>query len=73
MQITSLRRKRGMSRKELSEKTGFTETTLYRWEKGMRSPNVEAVLALCKALEVSPDELLGDPEDPPEPVRDSSS
>lgn len=53
---------RGTTQREIAEKLGVTETTISRYTtpgpKG-RTPNVEALVALAQALNVSLDTLVG--------------
>ena len=42
-----------MNQKELCEKTGITESTLSRFERGLREPRASALKELSKALDVT--------------------
>ena len=57
--ITKARLRLNMNQKELCEKTGITESTLSRFERGLREPRASAIKELSKALEVSFDYLMG--------------
>ncbi len=47
-----------MSRRELSKKSGVSEKTIQRFEKGERSPELRTLFALCRALNVDPGEFV---------------
>lgn len=50
---------RGMTRKELAEKSGLTEAAISRYITGARNPKSISLSAIAKALDVTTDELLG--------------
>ena len=58
--LRRLRKKSGLNQEELAERTGFSIMTIRRWEWGERSPRVDEVKALAKALGVSEADLLND-------------
>jgi len=49
----------GLSRSQLAEKIGCDPQSLYRWEKGKRSPDSRILIALADVFGCSVDELLG--------------
>lgn len=49
---------RHISQKELAEITGVTEATISRYIKGIRFPDVNFVIKVCKEFHVSADWLL---------------
>lgn len=49
---------KGIKRKELSEKTGITETTLYRIEKGVQNPSIIYALKIAKALNTKVEDIF---------------
>ncbi|MBR4377299.1 MAG: helix-turn-helix transcriptional regulator [Bacilli bacterium] len=57
--ITLALKMRGISQKELANKTRMTEQTISRYVHDVRTPNAKAIKILCKALCVSADWLLG--------------
>ena len=60
MKIKEARKMNGnMKQKELAAKTGFSERSIIRWEKGETEPNREAIEQLASALNVSTDYLMG--------------
>ena len=56
--ILELRKKKGLSQEELSEKVGVTRQTISNWELNETQPNPEQLKLLSKALNVSVDELI---------------
>lgn len=50
---------RGLTRQQTAEASGLSLDFLYRLLSGRAAPGAETVVALCRALEVSADELLG--------------
>ncbi|RDG36209.1 helix-turn-helix transcriptional regulator, partial [Streptomyces corynorhini] len=70
--LRALRRDRGTTLNQLSEKTGISLSTLSRLESGQRRPTLELLLPLAKAYGVQLDELVdapptGDPRVHPRP------
>lgn len=57
--IKDTRKAKSMTQAQLAEKTGFSQPTVADWEAGKKQPTAGAIIALCKALEVSADYLLG--------------
>lgn len=50
---------RGVSRRELALRTGYSESVTSRWLSGARVPGAEALVKLSRALDVDTDWLLG--------------
>ena len=61
--LEQLRRERGMSREALARAAATTRVSIYRYEAGIRTPDLYAAQRLAKALGCSLDELVADPED----------
>ncbi len=61
--LRRLRKNAGINQEELAELTGVSIMTVRRWEWGERSPRVDEVKALAKALGVSEADLLNDSPD----------
>ena len=60
-----------ITQKELAEKTYITQTTINRYINDQRMPNAMALKDICKALDVSPEWVLGISEEgKPEGVDD---
>ena len=71
--LRALRRRRGMTRADLSATTGISESTLSRLESGSRRANLELLLPLARAYAMPLDDLVGapptgDPRVHPKPV-----
>ena len=58
--LKQLRKKAGLTQEQLADSTGFSLMTIRRWEWGKRSPRVDEIKALAKALGVSEADLLND-------------
>jgi transcriptional regulator with XRE-family HTH domain len=55
--LKELRERRQLSQEALSERSGISVQTISRWERDLRVPDWNAVLALCRALGVPPEEF----------------
>ena len=58
-QIRLARKRKGLSQEELGRIVGLSNQAVCRWERGRNEPCSEHIVALCKALDVSSDHLLG--------------
>lgn len=56
--ISSKRREKGLTQKELAEKLGVTDKAVSKWETGRGMPDVSVLEDLSKELEVSVSEIL---------------
>ncbi|MBN0015904.1 helix-turn-helix transcriptional regulator [Pseudomonas aeruginosa] len=50
--VAELRRGRRMSQDKLSEASNFDRTSISLLERGLRSPTLDTVICLCRALEI---------------------
>lgn len=57
--IFDLIKKRGMTQKEFSEKTGIAQSSISDWKRKKTNPVSEKILIICDVLNVTPYELLG--------------
>lgn len=57
--IRELRRKKGMSQKELADACCVHQTAVSQWEKGRTTPDINSLKMLSKVLGVSVEELIG--------------
>lgn len=48
--LTEFRTESGLSFAKLSEKTGFSDTTICRWFKGQGVPSLDEIEVLCEAM-----------------------
>lgn len=56
--IKNARKNAGFTQSELATAIGVTQKEISRWETGTRTPQVETIASICKALNVSADVLL---------------
>lgn len=56
--IRRFREERGLSQKQLAELIGVKNNRVSNWEQGLNRPDADILAALCRALQVSPSELL---------------
>lgn len=56
--IADLRKEKGLSQKELAEKVGISHWWLNHIERGKRSPSLNLVLEIAKALNVTPNDIF---------------
>ena len=57
--LRELRRKCGMSQKELGNVVGLTQQTINKYENGNAEPNIRTLIALADYFETSVDYLIG--------------
>ena len=50
-----------MTQKRLADLLGLSQTAVTNWVKGKNSPDIETLLDICKILDVSVNEMLGQP------------
>ncbi len=60
-----MRQRRGLTQDQVSAALGTTKNTVWRWENGLRSPDLEMLRRLSKVLGCTIDELVGNPTTPP--------
>ncbi|MEW6663031.1 MAG: helix-turn-helix domain-containing protein [Bacillota bacterium] len=58
--IKQLREELGLSQNELARRAGIAQSSLSYLESGAKSPSVDTLLLICKALGVSLTEFLGE-------------
>jgi putative transcriptional regulator len=70
--VAELRKRVGLTQRQLSDRLGVTETTVRNWEAGRSGLDLFVVVAkLCRELNCSPDDLVAmtDPlKDGPSPI-----
>lgn len=64
--IQQLRKDKGMTQKELAEIIAMSDKTISKWESGNSLPDTSVLTSLCKALDISVNELLSCEKIPPE-------
>lgn len=57
--LQELRLESGLSCNALSKKIGVQDTTIGKWEKGARVPNIDYLVTLAKFFNVTADYLVG--------------
>ena len=58
MSIREIREKEGLTQKELAQRTGLAELTIWRYEANERVPSVTNAIKLAKALNCTVDDLV---------------
>lgn len=56
--LRSARRGRGLSQQELARRCGLSRTEISLFERRARSPRLEMIVTLSKALDLEPGDLL---------------
>ena len=56
--IRKYREDRKLSQKDLPDMIGVSNSRISNWEKGINRPDADMLADLCRALKVSPSELL---------------
>lgn len=60
--ISDMRKKQGLTQKQLADQLNVTDKTVSKWETGYRLPDASLLLELSSALEVDINELLAGEE-----------
>lgn len=58
--LKRLRTQKGLSQQKLAKLSGVSQTAIYHWEKGIRTPKIGQVRNIAIALGVSISELIDD-------------
>ena len=61
--LTFLRKQKGLSQLEVSEKLDVSRQAVSRWESGTSKPSVENLQSLCQLYDVTIDNLLNESEE----------
>ena len=56
--IRKYREERGLSQKQLSDMINVSNSRISNWEQGINRPDADILADICRALSVSPSELL---------------
>lgn len=62
--LKQLRKSRNITQKELAQELNVTERNYQFWEAGKTKPQLDAIIAICNALDCSADYLLGRTDTP---------
>lgn len=65
MKIREIRRKCGLTMKELGERVGVSESAISQYETGKRQPDYETLLRIAEYFGVTTDYLLGNESEEP--------
>jgi transcriptional regulator with XRE-family HTH domain len=65
VRIKEIRKKCGLTQKELGERVGVSEAAISQYESGKRRPDYEIVLRMADYFGCSVDYLLGNDSSPP--------
>lgn len=65
--LAAILRKKGMTQKQLAQKTNITESAMSYYVKGTRTPSGDILTKIAVALDTSTDYLLGIANDPSVP------
>lgn len=65
--IAARRKHLGMTQKQLADQLGVTDRAVSRWERGVGAPEISLLPPLAASLELTTDELLGNPPPAEEP------
>ena len=57
--LKELREEQSLSYRQLGKNTKISDTSIRRWENGLRTPNIDELIVLAKYFNVSTDYLLG--------------
>lgn len=58
--IKNIMETKRITQKELCEKTGIPQSTVSEWTRNNKCPAADKIMIICKALEITPYELLQD-------------
>jgi len=56
--IKILRKNKGLTQKELSEKVGVTEQAVSKWERGKSYPSIDVIQSITRILDCSPNDIF---------------
>ena len=59
VRLKQLRREKGVTQTELAAHVGVRRAAVANWETGVRTPGNDAVTAICRYFDVTPDYLCG--------------
>lgn len=57
--IKTARKNKGLTQKQLAEKTGLAIVTIQQYERNLRQPRIENIKKIAEVLDVSPAYLMG--------------
>lgn len=57
--LKELREENNLTQYDLAKKVKISAACINRWEKGLRVPNIDSIIALCDFFRCSADFLIG--------------
>lgn len=57
-ELSTLRKKAGLSRFQLGRKMNITPNSIYNWENGIVQPSAEAIYKMAKVLGTTTDDIF---------------
>lgn len=57
--LKELREAKGLLQIELANETNISTSCISRWEQGVRVPNIDSIITLCKFFNCTSDYLIG--------------
>lgn len=57
--IRRYRKENGLTQEQLADKINVTKNRVSNWEQGINRPDADILADICRALNVSPSNLLG--------------
>lgn len=57
--LKALREEKSLSQNELSKHINVSVACINRWEKNLRVPNIDSIIAICKYFGCTSDYLIG--------------
>lgn len=58
--LYAIRKKYGMTQAQVAEAAGLSNNTYAEIERGVVNTTIESIMQLCRALHITPDEILTD-------------
>ena len=58
MEIRNLRESKGLTQEQLADKINVSKSRVSNWEQGINRPDADILADICRALHVSPSNLL---------------
>lgn len=58
--IFKIMNEKGMTQLELSQKTGIAQSVISDWRTKGTDPQAKKIMSICKALDCTPYDILGD-------------
>ena len=63
--LKKLRKRSGLTQRQLAEKIGAKHNSISNWETGQNEPDTETIQKLCACLSVTANDLLGSEQSAP--------